>query len=88
MGVWVFVTVEREDVEYKSDQDNLTIADFIFLSFPKRCLVVSGHNVLPRYLDECECQSSRCETCTYCFFLFMERDEQLRPTFAFSMFAW
>lgn len=43
--VWVFVTVGRKDVEYQSDQNNLRIADFIFQSFAKMCLVVSCQNV-------------------------------------------
>lgn len=45
MGVWVFVTVGRKDVEYQSDKDNLRVTDFIFQSFAKICFIVSCHNV-------------------------------------------
>lgn len=52
MGVWVFVAVGRKDVEYQSDQGNMRIADFIFQSFAKMCLVVSCQNVCRRVLNE------------------------------------
>lgn len=45
MGVWVFVTVGRKDVEYQSDKDNLRVTDFIFQSFANICFIVSCHNV-------------------------------------------
>lgn len=86
MGLWVFVTVERTDVKYKSDQDNLIIADFIFLSFSKMCLVIRSE-CLPRYVDECVWQSSRCKICKSCLSCLTERDEQLKRTFfSFSFF--
>lgn len=65
MGVWVFVTVGRKDVEYQSDQGNLRIADFIFQSFAKMCLVVSCQNVRLctwPHKEQNVWESSRCKT--------------------------
>lgn len=46
MGVWVFVTVGRKDVEYQSDKDNLRVTDFIFQSFLNLQIFVSLYRVI------------------------------------------